>query len=237
MYNPITQNINPQKVASDYKSDITRAVETIDIAFVGNVLNEVFGVESPVYLPTWWQGREVQTPPYMGVTVRNDELDYTGEPVRNGQPIWGSFYLKGNAAIPVYDSKGNLSSVSLSDFLMPIATLVTFSRQKNAVITPVFGGGSVKEIISPADWDISINGVIFNDIYRDNQQTVIEQQEMLQQFDDSLAAVEVEGKIFACRNISRLVFKSLQFTPLQGKPGMVQYSISAISDADILTLL
>jgi len=58
--------------------------------------------------------------------------------------------------------------------------------------------------------------------------------EAIQLFHEIAGSIEVEGQLFAQRNISRIVTESLKFTPVQGKPNMMQYSIEAVSDGDFL---
>jgi hypothetical protein len=58
----------------------------------------------------------------------------------------------------------------------------------------------------------------------------------IQKFHDIAGSIGVEGQIFADRNIVSIVTENLTFTPVQGKPNMMQYSIEAISDEDILII-
>jgi hypothetical protein len=58
--------------------------------------------------------------------------------------------------------------------------------------------------------------------------------EAIQAFHEIAGSFEVYGQIFMQRNIVRLVTEDLKFSPIQGKPNMMQYSIKAISDEDLL---
>jgi hypothetical protein len=235
MNNPLTENINPSKLATDYVGDLKRLIPTIDVAFVGSLIKDVFGVESPVYLPTWWQGREFQTESYPGVSV-SDEVEYDDAPVRFGQKTFGAFWLDAGT-YKKYDNNGILKEFGYSKFLMPLATIVDFSRPKTVVETPTIGGnGSVKEIIGLEDWAISIKGIILPDPERKEVafRTVEGQMEAMQSFHEIADSIEVDGQIFHKREISRIVTKSLAFSPVQGKPNMMQYTIDAVSDEDFL---
>lgn len=233
--NPLTQNINPSGVASDYKSDLERAIPTIDVAFVGNLLSDVFGVESPVYLPTWWQGRDYSPKPYPGIEMEPDDPEYDQAPVRNGKKTFGAFWLEAGT-YNMYNKEGALDEKKLGRFLMPLASLVDFKREKNIVKTPILGGvGSVKEVFSFNDWDITIKGIIIaDDFNRPGQKTVEEQMAILQKFFEVVGSISVEGQIFAKRNVNYIVMESLNFSPVQGRPKMMQYTIEATSDEDIL---
>lgn len=232
---PLTNNINPAKVAADYKSDLKRTVPTIDVAYVGKLLSDVFGVESPVYLPTWWQGRDYSPAPYPGLEVEADDPEYDDAPVRMGNKTFGAFWLK-DGTYKKYGHNGALKDFQLSEFLMPLASLVDFKREKNIVKTPILGGaGSVKEVFSFNDWDITIKGIIIpDDFNRSGQKTVEEQMTMLQKFFEVVGSIPVEGQIFAKRQVDYIVMESLNFSPVQGRPKMMQYTIEATSDEDIL---
>lgn len=233
--NPLTENINPAKVAADYKGDLLRAVPTIDVAFVGKLISDVFGVQSPVYLPTWWQGREFEPPAYPGIVVADEQPEYDDAPIRLGNKTFGAFWLKGGK-YKMWDYNGELKELMMPDFLMPLATIVDFTRPKEVIKTPRIGGaGTVKEIYGLGDWTISIKGIILPDENNPvSFRTVEGQMDAIQKFHEIAGSIEVDGQIFAKRKIYRIVTESLAFSPIQGRPNMMQYSIEAISDEDIL---
>lgn len=237
--NPLTQDINPSKIATDYKGDLERMVPTIDIAFVGKLLSDVFGVESPVYLPTWWQGRDYNAPAYPGIALKADEPEDADAPVRFGQKTYGAFWLEGGQYLKWDEYGGGLVKGSYSKFLMPLATLVDFSQPKNVVKTPVVGGrGTVKEIYGLDDWNISIKGIIIPDENNPPAfRTVEGQMYAMQQFSEIAGSINVSGKIFANRIITRMVIESLTFSPIQGRPNMMQYTMEAVSDIDELSFI
>jgi hypothetical protein len=102
--------------------------------------------------------------------------------------------------------------------------------------TQMAGGvGTVKEIYALQDWDISINGIILLDPYNpDGQQSVADQMELMERFNEIAGSIVVSGQVFTQKNISRITIESLKTSPVQGKPNMMQYSISAVSDEDII---
>jgi hypothetical protein len=238
MYNPLTENINKEKIAADYKGDLKKAVPTIDVAFVGKLLSDVFGVESPIYLPTWWQGREFKAGSYSDVKLMEEEPDYINAPFRMGNRVFGAFWIS-EGSYKKYEFDGSLKSYRYSEFLMPVATIVDFSRPKTVVKTPTIGGmGSVKEIYALEDWNITINGIILPDENNPPAfRTVRGQMDAIQKFHEIAGSIGVEGQIFAERNIARIVTENLTFTPIQGKPNMMQYSIEAVSDEDLITMV
>lgn len=238
MYNPLTKNINSEKLSVDYKGDLKRAMPTIDVAFVGKLITDVLGVENPVYLPTWWQGRDYTAGPYSVKMTENEEYFSEDSPVRFGNKVFGAFWIR-EGTYKMYESDGTLKSDKFSKFLMPVATVIDFSRTKKVLKTPTIGGlGSVKEVFSMEDWSISINGIILPDENNPPEyRTVAGQMNAIQKFHEYAGCVGVEGKVFADRNIVNIVTESLTFSPVRGKPNMMQYSIQATSDVDILMVI
>lgn len=233
----------------DYQADLERMIPTIDVAFVGKLLGDVFGVQSPVYLPTWWKGRDYQAEAYSGVKIdslSNQPDDYTialnddivddDSPVRFGNKTFGSFWLRGGKYLSYNQYSGKLEKNTYSKFLMPLATIVEFNRDKNIVKTPTTGSsGTVKEIYGLDDWNITINGIILPDAERKGiEKTVEGQKEILQRFCEIAGSLEVDGQIFYNRRISRITIEKLAFSPIQGKPNMMPFTIQACSDEDIL---
>ena len=209
--------------------------KSIDVSFVSGLLQDVFGVFTPAFHPEL-EEKQIQAAAFPNVEIEAAAPEYDDAPVRFGQKTWGAFWFKGNGIYNMWNHKGILKPVEMPDFLMPLASLIEFRRDKVIKKTPVVGGtGSVKEVYGLEDWSINISGVIIPDQYNPNsQQTVEEQMETMQQYNEIAGSIVVKGQIFAQRNISRIVIESLVFSPIQGRPNMMQYTIQAISDDDIL---
>ncbi len=209
----------------------------LDLSFVSGLLQDVFGISTPVYHPEIGDTSD-QPGAFSGIQLDPDAPEYDNAPVRFGQKVWGAFWLKGGRYLS-YAYDGKLKEEEYSRFLMPLATLVSFSRPKQVKVTQTVGGtGSVKEIYGLGDWAIGINGIILPDYNNPSgMQTVEEQMEVLQQYNEVAGSLSVDGQIFAKREISSIVIESLKFSPIQGKPQMMQYSIQAVSDEDLLLLL
>lgn len=234
----------------EYKPSILDQRPPIDTGYVSRLLSDVFGVESPVYVP-WFLERTYKAPPYTDVKeatpanglaqaytteLKPVAADYDGAPVRFGQKTFGAFWLEASDSKVWNEYTGLLDDVSLRPFLMPLATLVDFSRAKSIIKTPTLGGiGTVKEIYGLEDWSISISGIILPDeLNPGSQQTVAEQMEAMQLYNEVAGPIDVKGQLFKQRNISQIVIESMSFKPVQGRPNMMQFDISAISDADFL---
>lgn len=235
---------------SEYKPSILDTRPNIDTGYISKLLTDVFGVQSPVYVP-WFHERDYHALPftdvkegtapggvalpYSNVEVKSQDAEDRDAPVRFGQKVFGYFSFNGGL-YKTWDYKGNPVDIQLGDLLMPLASLIEFTRQKTVMKTPTLGGlGTVKEIYGFEDWNISITGIILPDnLNKVGHQTVSEQITAIQLFHDVAGPIDVSGPMFSQRNITRIVTESLKFSPVQGRPNMVQYSIDAISDSDLL---
>ncbi len=206
----------------------------LDIWYAVNLLGDVFGVESPVYLPySLGERYALSDADYKVEVVADEQYDRLSQ---FGTPIIGSFTVKGDT-YKVYDKRtGMLEDKEYSSFEFPVASIVDFSRDKNVIVTPTIGStGSVKEIFGLQDWRINIRGICMNDTSRKENVTAKEQQLALIALNEIAGALIIEkGSIFLDKQITKLVIESLSFTAIQGKPGLIQYEIQAISDEDFL---
>lgn len=209
------------------------AYKTLDVSFVSGLIQDVFGI-TPVFHPELDE-KYIQAAAFPNVEMESPAPEYDKAPVRYGQKTWGAFWFKGGRYL-TFGQNGELKEEQYSDLLMPLASLVTFKRAKVVKKTDTIGGaGTVKEIYGLADWDISIRGIIIHDEFNPSkQQSVREQMDAIQSFHETAGSIEVEGQIFADRNISRIVTEDCNFEPIQGRPNMMQYTIQAISDEDLL---
>lgn len=231
-----------------YDKELIDRIPIVDVGLAASILSDVFGVNSPVYLPYGVQRdlayRGYQIPEdirsgeienYQIAVVEDEEADRMSQ---FGTPVLGSFTIKGGT-YKVYDKRsGRLIDKEYADFEFPVATIVDFERPKNITKTPTIGSsGTVKEIFGFDDWRINIRGICLNDASRQAQQTAVEQQTALIQLNEIAGSLEIEkGKIFFEKYISRIVFENLRISAIQGKPGIIQYEIEAYSDEDILII-
>lgn len=208
--------------------------KTIDVSFISGLLQDVFGVFTPVFHPEL-EEKQIQAAAFPNVEIEAAAPEYDNAPVRFGQKTWGAFWFKGGRYL-TFGTNGKLKEEQYSDLLMPLASLVSFKRAKVVKKTETVGGaGTVKEVYGLADWSISISGIIIPDQYNPSaQQSVEEQMEAIQRFHETAGSIEVDGQIFAQRNVSRIVTEDCSFDPIQGRPNMMQYTIEAISDEDLL---
>ncbi len=222
-------------VFSNIGKDALQTIPTLDIGFAASLLGDVFGFNSPVYLPYTFKDRyALSDATYKVEFVSDEEYDRLSQ---FGTPIMGLFSVRGGE-YKIYDKRtGMLKDKEYGSFEFPAATIVDFSRSKNLIKTPTIGStGTVKEVFGFDDWKINIRGICMNDGSRERQKTAKEQQEALIAINEIAGAVVVEkGALFLDKQITSFVIETLSFTAVQGKPNVIQYEIEAVSDEDFLT--
>lgn len=198
---------------------------------IANLFAEVFGVSAPIFIP---YGR--QLPAFAPEGWKDFRIIKREEALLKswmGTPVMDSFALA-SGTYRCFDVKGNLSDIEMDDFVMPYATLVEFSRQMNVTKTKVMGNfGTVKEIYGLDDWNINIRGFCLTDKGRESQKTADEQAHALVMWSRLVDSIEVSGDLFVQKAIYSLVMENFQLAPVQGKPDVYSFTISAVSDKSI----
>lgn len=218
------------------------------ILYAGKILSEVFGVNSPIFIP-WGKTRdyvagkyeeseEIQ-PSSFPEGFQGIELVDETEAERlswMGTPVVGTFNFQAGQ----YNcfKQGQIAKVSMPEFLFPYATLVTFSRAMNMTQTKILGAaGTVKEIYGLDDWNINIQGICLTDKDRPNCITAEEQVTELIRWRNITDTINVSGKLFTSKDIYALCIKSFSISPQQGRPGAIPFTIEAVSDEPIELVL
>ncbi|KAA6347158.1 hypothetical protein EZS27_005327 [termite gut metagenome] len=208
----------------------------IDIGQAFQLMREVYGFPSPIYLPRLTKedfvARGYRLP---DVWLEEEEMDRLS---RFGTPVVGSFTIQGRTYKMYDEASGRLIERSVPDFEFPVATIVDFERPKNIIKTPTIGSaGTVKEIFGFDDWKINIRGICLDDESRTAFKTAKEQQEVLIRLNMIAGSLELaEGKVFFEKSINSITIEKLTLSAVQGKPGIIQYEIEASSDEDILLI-
>lgn len=148
-----------------------------------------------------------------------------------GTPIIFPITFKGKAGYQIYNSIGEIELKSYQDFELPAATLVNFRRPKIIRRTKIPGGsGTVKELYGADDWSIDIRGICLADPSHAFAKTAMQQHEALVYWANIFDSIKVQGDLFANKGIEALVIEDINFTQLQGKPGLMPFTIRAKSD-------
>jgi hypothetical protein len=190
---------------------------------ISQLFKLAFGTNLPVYLTVPIGKEPAHTAEYGSIrTVGREEAMRLS---KLGTPI--VFPMKFTAgSYKFYDYQSKIVEKQLSDFWLPPATMVDFSRVKNISRTDVIGGnGTVKEIYGFDDWQIRIRTVCHNDELssREYEKRLIEWSEVIQ-------SVSVEGDLFGWKNIHNLVIESIDIRSLEGTPNIIPIELNCISD-------
>ncbi len=206
--------------------------DVLGIDNIANLLRDAFGVENAVYTPSILKNSET-IPNIQGFELVADE---TADRLSMfGTPVIGSFITAGGKYLYYHPKTGILESRKYTDFEFPVSTIVDFRKAKLIDKMPLQGGGTVKEVFSTGDWELTIRGFCFNDPSRKGQKTAREQQQYLVALNEIAGAIEIKkGAIFLNKEITRLVIENLSFPAIQGKPNIIPFEITAVSDEDIL---
>lgn len=190
---------------------------------ISQLFKLAFGVNLPVYLTVPIGKQPTHTAEYG--SIRTVEREEAMRLSKLGTPI--VFPVKFTAgSYKFYDYQSKIVEKQLSDFWLPPATMVDFSRVKNISRTDVIGGnGTVKEIYGFDDWQIRIRTVCHNDELssREYEKRLIEWSEVIQ-------SISVEGDLFGWKNIHNLVIESIDIRSLEGAPNIIPIELNCISD-------
>lgn len=219
-------------------------------SYLAEVFDLAFGVKSPVFIPYGYDlgklfAKDAQyTLPnepstevvqYNGIELNPDSP--TGLLSHLGTPIVYSFTLKGGI-YKAFNKNGDLVDYRLADFMMPAATLITFSRAKIITKTPVLGAnGTVKELYSFDDWKIRMRGVCLDDSSRKTAKTAKQQKEELLKWEQVAGSINIGGDLFTEKNIHALTINSANFDQLEGKPNIIPFELECEGDERLELLL
>lgn len=123
----------------------------------------------------------------------------------------------------------------VDNLIFPNEPLMTFSKQKVIVETPVQGAeGTVKELISSSDYRIKIQGICFDPEKKEYPRQQVEDIKAL--FDEN-RALTVSNRLCALFGIQKIVLKNIDWGKMQGQPFSQSFSIDAVSDRDFYATL
>ncbi|TWP30508.1 hypothetical protein ETU08_01750 [Apibacter muscae] len=192
--------------------------------YVSKALQKLFGYNLPIYFPYRLNKQLPAEIIFPDVTLKEEEeilkLSYLGTPIVAPTTFKAGEYRK-------YKANGELTSISLPDFQLPLVTLIEFRRAKNIIKTDMLGAnGTVKEIYGMDDWVISFRGYAMDEPNKKAQDQI----ENLLKFEELADSIEVDGILFTSKNIHRLAIESIELGQLEAEPGTIPFTITASSD-------
>ena len=213
--------------------------------FIGHVISEVFGIQSPIYVPNAWFDQAGQQAAAYEIPkpLRNEPPQHYQSQLLTedapqayssfGTPVLGVMKLAGGRYNTFNRRTAKVEQTRYEDYTLPYSCLVDFSRENNVIITPVLGStGTVKEIYGIGDWEINIRGIAFNkgDEKANSAHEIIAR---LVEWTTVCDAITVEGDTFYSKNINRMVIKRIDVQPMEAKYNVIPFQIQAISDQPI----
>jgi Domain of unknown function (DUF6046) len=202
---------------------------------IADLFMQAFGIKiGGIYRPETASGNaDNPSGLFTGLEVVTDanesfEMSALGTPI-----LFPILFSEGN--YKRYNHRGEIVNEKMGDFRLPIASLVSFRRDKIMGVTRINGGGgTVKEIYGFDDWQVTINGFLIPDASQpQGLKTPLEQEKELIKWDNLASSIAVFGELFAVRKIKNLTIKGISFEPMRGKPNIRTFTITAISDGAI----
>lgn len=170
---------------------------------------------------------------YKGVNIVDDINDIK-EISSFGTPIISPIrFLAG--AYKRYNKSGEIETLQMQDFRLPITAITDFKSAKIVGTTKINSGrGTVKEIYGFDDWQITINGFLIpDDSQPQGLKTVLEQEKELTKWDNLACSIAVQNDLFLLRNVFNITITEMSFAPMRGRPNIRSFTINAISDEPI----
>lgn len=206
-----------------------------NVPSIAGLFLDAFGVKiGGIYRPEVSSGdADNPTGLFTGIEIVKDintafEISGVGTPILFPIRFLENTYKK-------YNAKGEIINAKMETFRLPIASIISFRRDKIMSQTKINGGrGSVKEIYGFDDWQITINGFLIPDAsQQEGFKNPLEQEKELIKWDNLASSIEVACELFTLRRIGNITIKGINFEPMRGKPNIRAFTINALSDEPI----
>jgi len=137
------------------------------------------------------------------------------------------------------DANGQIIRKRYNDFELPVATLVSITRAKRIIKTPVnAGSGTVKEMYGFDDWQIEMKGFCIPDSSQPQGLTTAEKlKEELLRWEKIADAIRIKGGLPFYKDIHDIVIEEFRTYQMKGSPKLIPFSIRATSDEPVELLL
>lgn len=162
-----------------------------------------------------------------------------------GRQLFDRFSFQISQAGLTFDKSATPEEVRAECWSLPDASVVHFQRAKNIVQTILPGrDGTVKELISMGDWEITFTGFIINYKQRTAASTLkpVKQdhsypREYRKQMNEVFKInqnMRIYSRLVNDLEIFKVVITSLEFPPLEGYDNVQPYRMTCLSDEDIV---
>lgn len=194
---------------------------------ISELLQQAFGINSPVYFPYPIE-LNFPTKPIQYDVEMSEEHDYGPTDTSEfGTKILFPISIDGGKYL-VFDNDGAVVQKDFKEFLFPPVTLVDFERAKVSSKRPRRGGRTtIKHVYAFNDYVIRIRGLFLN---IKGGKTAQEQKDELLKIDDIVESVNITGFEFNKRKIDNIQIDRIRTRQLAGQPGVIPFDIEAYSD-------
>ncbi|WP_035560948.1 DUF6046 domain-containing protein [Hymenobacter sp. IS2118] len=152
-------------------------------------------------VPSWYG-----SPVFQAITFRRGTYNFLGTGLKQGQVL----------------------TKPMGDWLLPHSATAEFRQAKNLTKSSPSGSvGTVKEMWSLEDWDITIRGLI---LHRLPNVFPEEQVRALLEWSRLADSIRVSGEMFGLLGIDRLVIENLNLGKVAGMPNVVPFQMQCSSD-------
>lgn len=199
---------------------------------LSQLFKTAFGINSPIFITEPLSKQQQKSFDFKGIEIIEDY--YTKDATSwMGTPIIGLLIFKAGS-YNKYNTVGEIVKKELPEFILPPATLFSFRRSKNITKTNLLGGnGTVKEVFGFDDWIIDVKGLAVDTPTSSARQQI----EQLLNFEDLADQIKISGDLFTKKDISAVVIEDFKQEAIQGNPSVIPFSMTLISDEDILLFL
>lgn len=175
--------------------------------------------------------------PYDGQQLNestNEAIEYEAEDTGTDE---GTEFLtvRNEIGAKLPDGRAMFMPVEINGYVLPNEPTMSFTKRKRIVETALVGSkrrGSVKELISSEDWEITIRGIAVNSksaLYYPEDDV-----KALNDLDSKEEALSINSALTSLLGIYNIVIKSFRLTEMTGIQHAQAYEFQCVSDEDFI---
>jgi hypothetical protein len=163
------------------------------------------------------------------------ELDFEGLPISSDDEGTEFVQVRNSLNTTLPDGRTLFMPMRLGGLILPNEPSISISSRKNIVETPLAGStrrGTVKELISIEDWQVTIRGIALN--FQSKLVYPEDQVKALRDLYETNESLDVMCALTNLLGIYRLVITSFELPEMIGIQHAQAYQFTCISDEDFL---
>ncbi len=202
--------------------------------FVVSLLQDVFGINSPIYFP-YGDNKAVEYGQFKNVVLLPEETDSSDDVTLSefGLPVMAPVTFEAGEYNSYDRRTGAPVKRRMSEYTLPFSSVVEFRANNDVTTTQTQGGsGTVKELYGLDDWQITIRGIAFSSRIGAKVDAQ-EQIDRLVQWRNICDSIPVQSPVFRRKEIYNIVINQLSILPIAARWNAIPFQIEAISDEPI----